>query len=105
MEDESKTQVQVFVIAVVLILLTLVMVSAISLAIKSNNDKNSIDVRFKQIYSSEMNLSFLGDDLFIHQLVKRYPNVKFIMILHKKYYNVFKSFNYNNIKRLIKYLY
>ena len=40
----------------------------------------------------------LGDDLFIHQLVKRYPNVKFIMILHKKYYNVFKSFNYNNIK-------
>ena len=65
MEDESKTQVQVFVIAVVLILLTLVMVSAISLAIKSNNDKNSIDVRFKQIYSSEMNLSFLGDDLFI----------------------------------------
>ncbi len=65
MEDESKTKSQIFVIAVVLVLLILVMVSAISLAIKTKNDTSNINVKFVQVYSSDMSLSFLGEDLFI----------------------------------------
>lgn len=52
----------------------------------------------KKVYIFAYTNLNIGDDYFIHQLVKRYPNVKFIMILHKKYYNIFKSYNYKNLR-------
>ncbi len=63
MQDENKSQ--VFVIAAVLILLILVLISAIVLAVQTKNKHNEIDVKFKQIYSSDMILRSLGDEYFI----------------------------------------
>ena len=64
MQDDHKAQ--VLLIGIVIILLILVVCSAIFLTIKKKNqDGSSIDVKFRQIYSSEMKLSNFGDNYFI----------------------------------------
>ena len=73
MQDENKSQ--AFVIGVVIVLLILVVFAAIITALKSKNQYESkIDVKFKQVYSSEMKLSNLGDDYFIGSLEDKMIN-------------------------------
>ena len=62
MEQEKKNQ--VLLIFTILFLLLTVLIIAIILSLKAKNNSAEVKMIFKQIYASDYDLHYLGDDFF-----------------------------------------